>query len=147
MNTSRERIFAIIVGFVGTLVIGVFDSSWLGGQFSKRSAEKARVVDELKKLDRTAMQGAAAARKIAQFEERSLPANPEIARTRYQSWLVTEMEACELIEPDVHFTSAAGGDKDLFVKQTFAVEASARYDPCRSGGSDCTNCAFFFAMR
>jgi len=124
MNTSREKIFAAIVGCVGAVVIGFFVYGWVAGQFSKRAAEKIRLLDDLKKLDRTATQGAVASRKIAQYEERSLPANPEIARTRYQSWLVTEMEACELIEPDVHFMSAAGGDKDLFVKQTFAVEAS-----------------------
>ncbi|HEY2415414.1 MAG TPA: hypothetical protein VGI40_24440 [Pirellulaceae bacterium] len=124
MNTSRERLFAIIAGFVGTLVIGFFVFSWISGQFSTRASDKAKLLDELKKLDRTALQGAVASRKIAQFEERSLPANPEIARTRYQSWLVTEMEACELIEPDVRFMSAAGGDKDLFVRQTFAVDAS-----------------------
>src|SRR5262252_7393193 len=99
MNTSRERLFAIIAGFVGTLVITFFVYSWIGGQFSKRAAEKARLLDEIKKFDRTAMQGAAASRKIAHAEERSLPANPEIARTRYQGWLVSEMEACELIEP------------------------------------------------
>jgi hypothetical protein len=124
MNTSRERLFAVIAGFVGTLVVTFFVYSWIGGQFSKRAAEKARLLDEIKKLDRTAMQGATASRKIASAEERSLPANPEVARTRYQSWLVTEMEACALVEPDVHFMSAAGGDKDPFVKQTFAVEAS-----------------------
>jgi hypothetical protein len=124
MNTSRERLFAIIAGFVGTLVISFFVYSWIAGQFATRAKDKAKLLDEIKKFDRTAMLGAAAARKIAQAEERSLPANPEIARTRYQSWLVTEMEACELIEPDVHFMSAAGNDKDVFVKQTFAVEAS-----------------------
>jgi len=124
MNASREKIFAVIAGFVGTLVISFFVYGWVAGQFSKRSIEKAKLLEDIKKFDRTAMQAAAASRKISQFEERSLPANPEVARTRYQSWLVSEMEACELIEPDVRFMSAAGGDKDLFVKQLFAVEAS-----------------------
>src|SRR5262245_39734304 len=123
MNTSREKLFAAIVGVVGTLVVGFFVYSWVAGQFSKRAAEKARLLDDIKKFDRTAMQGSAAAKKIAQYEERSLPANPEIARTRYQSWLVTEMEAAELIEPDVRFVSAQGSDKDPFIKQTFSVEA------------------------
>jgi hypothetical protein len=123
MNISREKIFVAIAGFVGTLVIGFFVYGWVAGQFSKRAQEKVRLLEDIKKFDRTAMQGSAAARKIAEFEKRSLPANPEIARTRYQSWLVTEMEAAELVEPDVHFMSAAGGDKDLFVKQTFAAEA------------------------
>ena len=28
-----------------------------------------------------------------------------------------------------------------------AVAASARYEPCRNGGLDCTNCVSFFAVR
>lgn len=123
MNLSRERSFAIIAGGVGALVIGFFLYGWVAGQFSRRSTEIAKLKDDLKKSDRTINQGRAAARKIAEAEQRSLPANPEVARTAYQSWLVTEMEAAELIEPDVHFVSASGGERDLFIKQTFSVDA------------------------
>jgi hypothetical protein len=34
------------------------------------------------------------------------------------------METAGLVEPDVRFTSAQGGEKDIFVRQAFSVEAS-----------------------
>src|SRR6478609_1955672 len=124
MKNSRERILLVIVGAVALLIVGYFVTSWISGQFSRRAIEMARLKDEIKKFDRQAALGRAAARKIAQFEERSLPAKAEIAKTRYQTWLVNEMEAAGLTEPDVRAVSTQGGDKDLFVKQLFAVEAA-----------------------
>jgi hypothetical protein len=123
VNSSRERLFALIAGCVGVCVVGFFIYSWVAGQFSRRAQEKARLTAELTKFDKTISLGSAASRKLADYEQRSLPSNPEVARTRYQSWLVNEMESADLIEPDVRFVTAMGGDKDLFIKQTFSVES------------------------
>ena len=124
MNLTRERLFAIVVGFLA-LIIGVyFVQSWVFGQFDRRHKEIAKLQDEIKKFERTANLGRLASRKIVSYEQRSLPSDVEIARTRYQDWLLGEMELSGLIEPDVRFASAQGGDKDLFVRQTFAVEAA-----------------------
>jgi hypothetical protein len=124
MKTSRERMFAIVVGCVAFVAVGYFLYSWIAGQFTRRTTEIAKLNDDLKKFNRTAEQGRRAARKIAQFEERSLPANPEIALTHYQTWLVNEMEMAGLIEPDMKLTRREGGDKDLFIKQSFRIDAS-----------------------
>lgn len=124
MNTSREKLFLIIVGCVGLLIGGLFVQSWISGQFKRRNDDIAKLKEEIRKFDRTANLGRAASRKIAQYEQRSLPSNVEVARTRYQDWLINEMELAGLIEPDVRFASAQGGDKDLFVKQSFVVLAS-----------------------
>jgi hypothetical protein len=113
----------MIVGAVALLIVGYFVQQWISGQFSRRAIEIAKLQEDIKKFDRQAAQGRTASRRVAQYEERSLPANPEIARTRYQTWLVNEMEDAELIEPDVRSVSSQGGDKDLFVRQLFAVEA------------------------
>src|SRR5947207_110449 len=96
----------VIVGAVALLIVGYFVTSWASGQFSRRAVEIGRLKDEIKKFDRQAALGRAAARKIAQYEERSLPANAEIAQTKYQTWLVNEMERAGLIEPDVHFMTS-----------------------------------------
>lgn len=124
MKNSRERMLMVVVGAVGGLIAVFFVYSWVHGQFDRRTQEIARLTDEIKKFDRQVALGRAAARKVTQYEERSLPANAEIARIRYQTWLVNEMESAGLIEPDVRAVSSQGGDKDLFVKQTIAVEAS-----------------------
>jgi len=123
MKSSRERLFALIVGTVAVLVVGFFLYSWVAGQFDRRAKEIARLNTDIRKFERTGELGRTASRKIAQFEERSLPANPEVARTRYQTWLVNEMELAGLIEPDVRFVTAIGSDKDIFVKQSFSIEA------------------------
>ena len=123
MKGSRERLFGLIVGTVAVFVVGFFLYSWIAGQFDRRAKEIARLNNDIRKFERTGELGRTASRKIAQFEERSLPANPEVARTRYQTWLVNEMELAGLIEPDVRFVSSQGGDKDIFVKQSFSIEA------------------------
>jgi hypothetical protein len=124
MNISRERLFGIIVGCTAVVLGGFFIQQWVSGQFSRRAGEIGRLKQDIQKFERDAAKGRVASRKVADYELRSLPANVEIARSRYQTWLVNEMELAGLIEPDVRFTSAQGGDKDIFVRQAFSVEAN-----------------------
>jgi hypothetical protein len=124
MKDRRERLLAIVVGCIAVTIVGFLVYSWVWNQFSKRSTEMARLNREIADFKRKVTQGQAAAKKIALYEERSLPANPEVARTRYQTWLVNEMEAAGLTEPDVRFQTAQWGEKDLFVRQTFSAEAN-----------------------
>jgi hypothetical protein len=124
VKNQRERLFAIIVGAVAIVVVGFFVYGWIYGRFDTRTKEIARLKDEIKKFDRQSALGRAAARKIADYEQRSLPANPESARTGYQTWLVHEMETAGLIEPDVRLGNSQGSDKDLFIRHPFQVEAS-----------------------
>jgi hypothetical protein len=124
MKTLRERIFVIVVACVGVLIGGYFLQSWIYGAFDRRSKEITRLKDEIKKFERQSNLGRAASRKLVQYEQRSLPAKVEVARTHYQDWLIQEMELAGLIEPDVRFVSAQGGTKDIFVRQSFAVEAA-----------------------
>ena len=124
MKTTRERLFAIIVGCLAAMIGSYFLYGWIYGAFDRRTKEIARIQDEIKKFERQANLGRLASRKIVQYEQRSLPSNVEIARTRYQDWLINEMEVAGLIEPDVRFASAQGGDKDLFVRQSFVIIAA-----------------------
>ena len=84
---SRERIFAIIAGTIGLVIVGFFVQRWVSGQFSTRTRDKTALETDLSKLKRQVNLAQAASRKVAAYEARSLPANPEIARTRYQTWL------------------------------------------------------------
>ena len=123
-STSRERLIGIVVGCLAVIMGGLFVQQWISGQFARRRGEIARLKQDIQKFERQANNGQAAARKVAGYEARSFPANVEIARSRYQTWLVSEMELAGLVEPDVRFTSAQGGDKDIFVRQSFSVEAN-----------------------
>ena len=124
MKNARERLLMVVVGAVALLIVGFFLTSWISGQFSRRTVDIARLKDEIKKFDRQAALGRAAARKLAQYEERSLPADAEVARTEYQTWLVNEMERAGLIEPDVRAGAIVGSAKDVFIKQAFVVKAN-----------------------
>jgi hypothetical protein len=123
VKNPRERLFAVIVGCVAVLLVGYFVYSWIAGQFRNRATEIATLQKDIKDRDRTANKGRAAARKIAQYEERSLPANPEIAATHYQTWLITEMELAGLDAPKMSLASQQGGDKDPFIKQAYQIDA------------------------
>lgn len=123
MKTSREKLFALIVGCVAVVVVGCFVYSWIAGKFDQKTKDIARLNKELKDFDRTAKIGQAAARKIKLYEERSLPANPEVALTHYLTWLVNEMEMAGLFEPGITLAREEA-DKGLFVKQSFKVDAS-----------------------
>lgn len=120
---SRERILGIIVGCVAVLIGGVFMQRWVSGKFAMRTARLEQLNGDLKKLNRQVTLTKAAQRKIATWAEQSLPANPEVARTRYQDWLVKEMELSGLVEPDVRLQTTQT-EKDLFTKHVFTVEAN-----------------------
>jgi hypothetical protein len=124
MKNSRERILALIVGSLAVFFVGFFICMWIYGRFDQRAKQIAQLTNDIRKFEKQADQGLAAARKIAQYEQRSLPANPELAKTRYQAWLINELEAAELIEPDVKAQQTIGSSKDLFIRQSFSVEAS-----------------------
>src|SRR5262245_33542422 len=124
MKNSRERLLALIVGSIAAVAVAFFIVSWLYGRFDRRAKDIARLNSDIRKFEKQADQGLAASRKIAQYEQRSLPANPDIAKTRYQAWLVNEMEAAGLVEPDVRAQPPQGSAKDLFIRQFFSVEAN-----------------------
>jgi hypothetical protein len=119
---SRERLLGIVVGCLAIIIGGFFIQRWVSGKFATRYAEMERLTGDLKKFKRQVQLSQAARRKIANYAERSLPADPEVARTRYQNWLVSEMEFAELLVPDVRLQSTQV-EKDLFTRQTFAAEA------------------------
>jgi hypothetical protein len=119
---SRERLLGIVVGCLAVIIGGFFIQRWVSGKFTTRYDQIERLSGDLKKFKRQVQLSQAARRKIADYAERSLPADPEIARTRYQNWLVSEMEFAELLVPDVKLQQSVV-EKDLFTRQTFVAEA------------------------
>jgi Tfp pilus assembly protein PilN len=123
MKNLQERLLAVVVAAVGLMLAGFFVTSWVQGQFATRRQRISQLEKEIRDFKRQVLAGQLAAKKLAEYEARSLPSNPEIARTRYQQWLVNVMESAGLIEPDISFQRAQV-EKNLFVKQSFTVEAA-----------------------
>ncbi|HEV7281656.1 MAG TPA: hypothetical protein VGN57_15750 [Pirellulaceae bacterium] len=97
--TQRERILG---GAVGLLVAGFllyFVGGWFLGIFSWRADEIDRLTDQRDKLARSVRMGTAAREDLAAFEQRSLPGELEVAKTRYQDWLlgVAEREGLQRV--------------------------------------------------
>lgn len=122
MKNVQERLFAVVVVCVGLLLVGFFVTSYVRGQFATRQQRIAQLEKEIRDFKRQVLAGQIAAKKLADYEARSLPANPEVARTRYQQWLVNVMESAGLIEPEIAFQRAQV-EKNLFVRQSFGVDA------------------------
>lgn len=123
MKSMQERLFAVIVAAVGLLLLAFFVTGWVNNQFATRRQRIAQLEKEIRDFKRQVLAGQLAAKKLSEYEARSLPANPEVARTRYQQWLVNVMETAGLIEPDISFQRAQV-EKNLFVKQSFLVEGA-----------------------
>ena len=118
----KERMLAIAVGGVFAAIVGYFALSYLTGQFSARNAEIAKLEGDVKKFKDQVFAGQVAAKKVTQYEARSLPPSDEVTRTLYSDWLLGEIEEAGLIQPDVGFESRVP-EGDLFVRQTFSISA------------------------
>jgi hypothetical protein len=118
----KERMLAIAVGGVFAAIMGYFALSYITGQFSARNAEIAKLEGDIKKSKDLVFAGQLAAKKITQYETRSLPPSDEVTRTLYNDWLLSEIEEAGLIQPDVGFESKVP-EGDLFVRQTFSISA------------------------
>lgn len=119
---QRERYLAIGVGVLLLLVVGWFVQGWIAGAFDRRQQEITKLEGDLNAQNRRVDQGRRAARTISEFEERSLPANPDVARSHYHDWLLREMGEAGLIDPTVK-TKSSLEEKNLYVLQEFGIEA------------------------
>jgi hypothetical protein len=119
---QRERILAIVVGVLMVAVVGWVVQGWIASAFEKRQQEITRLEGELNAHKRRIDQGQRAARTIAQFEQRSLPSNPDVARSHYHDWLLAEMGKAGLIEPTIK-TGASQEARNLYIAQEFGVTA------------------------
>lgn len=119
---QRERILAIVVGVLMFAVVGWFVQGWVAGAFDRRQQEITRLEGEVNAHKRRVDQGQRAARTIAEFEQRSLPSDPDVARSLYHDWLLAEIGKAGLIEPTVK--PGSGQEvRNLFVAQEFVITA------------------------
>lgn len=117
---QRERLLAIAVGAMLLLVGGFMFQSYVGGQFTTRRGKVAELEGKLKKSKQQILKGQRATKKIGEFEARSLPPQPELARSLYQNWLLNEVGKAGLVDQQVRAISTQV-DADLFVKQVFSI--------------------------
>jgi hypothetical protein len=117
---QRERLLAMIVGGFGVLLVLWFGWSYVDGQFRTRRAKIANLERDIQQFENQARQGQRATKKLAEYEARSLPPNPEVARSLYQDWLLGEVSKAGLTEQELQ-TKTQQKEGELYVSQPYVV--------------------------
>lgn len=120
--SSRERILAIAVGSTVALLVAAWVYSSINGMYSFRSKELIKLegaVNEQRRLDRQIL---LAASRMRNYEERSLPPSPSVARSVYQTWLLEQFEKAGMGQPQI--TIGKGKEeRKLYSSQKFTAHS------------------------
>jgi hypothetical protein len=117
---SRERILAVSVGGAVGLIVLFWSWSMLSGMYKFRSTEIAKLEQSLAAERRLERQTIEAQSRMRNYEDRSLPPVPSVARSAYQTWLIELFDKADMSQPIV--TVGRGKEeKNLFTSQLFTV--------------------------
>jgi len=104
---KREKLLA--VGGTAVLIMAVVYSlvSYVGGEFGRRANAEARIRDEMGKLQARIRQGKLAQQTLQGLQERALAAGKRLdaSHTRYQQWLLNQVNAAGLADAVVQAQS------------------------------------------
>lgn len=118
--TSRERMLALLVGSVGLILALYLGWNWVDGKFRVRRGQIATLEGDISKFKQQVMAGQQATKKLGEFEAQSLPPATDVARSRYQAWLLERLAQAGFVQPEVKPQSQKA-EKKLFVSQLFIV--------------------------
>ena len=84
---EREKKLALIVAVLLAVTVCFFTWSALSNTFRTRRSTLIALEGQIQTKETTQKRGQRAAERIREYEARSLPPNPEVAQSRYQTWL------------------------------------------------------------
>ncbi|MEX2174381.1 MAG: cadherin repeat domain-containing protein [Pirellulaceae bacterium] len=116
----RERLLALVVGCLGSLLVLYFGWSYVDSAYRTRRDKIANLENELQKFRQQVTAGQLAVRKLGEYEARSLPPAPDVARSLYQNWLLTQVSKAGLSEQLVK-PGSTQQERDLYVSQGYDV--------------------------
>ncbi len=105
---KREKILAVAVCGLLVLVGGVFGWRKIDDAFAGRTEEIERLSKQTTGPRSTVQRGKAADRRLADYKRRSLPRDPDLARSLYQKWLLESIDRVGLKRVDVSVAEARG---------------------------------------
>jgi hypothetical protein len=88
--SKRERILAAIVLGIGAILVAQFAWGRYQRSLRARASELATAKENLADINLAIEKGQHSLRKFEQWQKRSLPANPETAKTLYKAWLLAK---------------------------------------------------------
>jgi len=128
MKPTRQQLLLGALVAIGAIRIGDWVlTSAIQGPLDERRARAEQLEEEIAELEKVLADGRRAGKKIEAWQEQSLPADTEEARTLYRSWLLQRIEAAKLQSATVDSGSSVnrGG---AFRALPFTVRARGTLD-------------------
>lgn len=120
--TQRERVLAIVtVALLGGLG-AKYGIDQIVAAFDARIDRRDSLQAELSRKQNLVLHARRSSRQLAEWEQQSLPANPQLARSLYQNWLVGLVDQVKLEAAQVN-SSAPQGSGDAYRRLTFNLTA------------------------
>jgi hypothetical protein len=95
---ARERLLSILIGSCLVLVFGYWSISAVWGWFDYRDQRIETLRRDLRKKKEDLMRVQIAAKKLADYEARSLPREVDVAQSLYQTWLLNTCAEAKLAD-------------------------------------------------
>jgi hypothetical protein len=124
---DSERLMAIGVAAAAICLVAFLGFRYYSSAVSSRQALIAAQDLELKKQQTQVELAKRASKKMSEYEQRSLPPQPALARSLYQHWLATKGQEAGLHD-QVITPGAQRTVQDIYAVQTFTVTGKARYE-------------------
>lgn len=121
----REKILASLAGgMLGVAALGLVFLMGDSRSTDRLLADRDKLLAEIKSKDKTLTAGARDAKRLAEWNRRSLPSNPTVARSLYQTWLRRLASQTSLRSPTI-ISNEIGGRRDVFSRISFTLRARA----------------------
>lgn len=121
----RERLLAVGFGAVVVLLGGNWAyESYIEEPLAKRQRRAEQLEEKIAAEEKKQGDSLKALRALEQWEARSLPADPQIARSLYQAWLLELVGRAELQNPNVD-SAEPSNRKGMFTALAFSVRGRA----------------------
>lgn len=124
---DNERKLAIVLGAVVLGLVLFFGYSYYSGSVENRLAKIDEISSKLRAKKQEVAETIKATKKVNEYEARSLPPDPALARSLYQHWLLTKVQEAGLRDQVVSPTGQRPVG-DVYVQQTFTVNGKGRYE-------------------
>lgn len=84
----RERLVAAAIGVVLAGIVVWFAGSWYFGELEKRENSLQKLTTDVRKRKADQRAAQQASKRLADYERRSLPPDPHLAKSLYEKWLL-----------------------------------------------------------
>ena len=125
--TPREKKLAAITGLMAVVLGGFFIWNQVSTALENRRSAIASLDQEISDKQSTIKRAGQATKRLNQYEQRSLPASQEVARSVYQDWLLDLAEQAELEKAKVT-VSRAPNSNGVIHRLPFNVSGIGRLD-------------------